>query len=66
MRGVASNDAPGLQLAIALGAAVYTLSDKKSVPRGAPSQPAQLGIPKMAGAVRAHMQATAGLETCKC
>ena len=34
MRGVAYNDAPGLQLAIALGAAVYVLSDKKRVPRG--------------------------------
>jgi hypothetical protein len=34
MRGAAYNDAPGLQLAIALGAAVYVLSDKKRVPRG--------------------------------
>ena len=34
MRGVAANDAPGLQLAIAMGAGVYVLSDKKRVPRG--------------------------------
>ncbi|CAL5224812.1 g7558 [Coccomyxa viridis] len=32
--GRITNDAPGLQLAIALGASVYLLSEKKRVPRG--------------------------------
>lgn len=32
--GRISNDAPGLQLAIALGASVYLLAEKKRVPRG--------------------------------
>ncbi|BDA47455.1 probable protein CHAPERONE-LIKE PROTEIN OF POR1, chloroplastic [Coccomyxa sp. Obi] len=32
--GRVSNDAPGLQIALALGASVYLLTDKKRVPRG--------------------------------
>lgn len=32
--GRITNDAPGLQIAIALGASVYLLSEKKRVPRG--------------------------------
>ena len=36
--GRITNDAPGLQLAIALGASVYLLSEKKRVPRGKASQ----------------------------
>lgn len=32
--GRISNDAPGLQIALALGASIYLLTDKKRVPRG--------------------------------
>jgi hypothetical protein len=32
--GRVMNDAPGFQIALALGASVYLLSEKKRVPRG--------------------------------
>ena len=46
--GRITNDAPGLQLAIALGASVYLLSERKRVPRGEhhswSSQPASCSV----------------------